>query len=125
VAPSTVINSDHYLTFFSIDLKGCLGTSAKVQIQQKTMCRIALGLVRRLALQACHADPESYRESNDLMRRTYGLTVIDGAWSFGLMIAETRGELVEPEPVREGGETSVEKIANFKRNLDWKHYVSH
>jgi len=89
---STVISADHWFSFISIDIKGCLGTVAKVDIQDRIAKRINLGIIFRLARQARHADPNTFRPPNDLMRRTYGLTVVTNTWQMYVMLAESNGD---------------------------------
>jgi len=82
-------HADHWFSFISIDVKGCLGTTAKVDIQDRIAMRINLGIIFRLAFQARHADPGTFRAPDDVMRRTYGLTVVTKTWELYVMIAET------------------------------------
>ena len=69
-------------------MKGCLGTTAKVDIQDRIAMRINLGIIFRLAFQLRHADPGTFRAPDDVMRRTYGLTVVTKTCELYVMIAE-------------------------------------
>jgi len=77
-------HSHHIPTMVSlpiIDLKGCLGTRAKVDIQDRISMRISLGITIRLATQAASVDPETYRPADEVMRKTYGLTIVTDTWN--------------------------------------------
>ncbi len=83
-----VSTSDHWFSYLSVDIKGCLGTMAKLEMQDRTAQRINLGIIFRLARQARHADSTSFRAPSDVMRGTYGLTVMTDSWRLSSMIAE-------------------------------------
>ena len=89
VVNDTVITAEHWFSFVSIDVKGCLGTIAMVDIQDRIAMRVNLGIIFRLASQARHADPRTFRPPDDVMRRTYGMTVMTKNWQLYVMIAET------------------------------------
>ncbi len=50
--------------------------------------RMNLGIIFRLAFQLRHADPGTFRAPDDVMRRTYGLTVVTKTCELYVMIAE-------------------------------------
>lgn len=111
------------------------------------MLRISLGITRRLALQALQADPASYRECGEIMRRVWGIIIVAGRWQVFLMYAaldeggerrREQGEMEERWSRSEGGtghgaqgghaaqeaDRLAIKVDRCKLALDWHDYVS-
>ncbi len=85
--------------------------------------RISLGITIRLATQAASVDPETYRPADEVMRKTYGLTIVTDTWNLYVMVAE-KAQIGE----REGEEMTNEKMSQKKerlcRDLKVKAYVN-
>ncbi len=111
-----------------MDLKGCSGALSTALLQDRTMLRISLGITRRLALQALQADPASYRECGEIMRRVWGIIIVAGRWQVFLMYAaldeggerrREQGEMEERWSRSEGG-TGLKEDMPPKKQIDWR-----
>ncbi len=85
--------------------------------------RISLGITIRLATQAASVDPETYRPADEVMRKTYGLTIVTDTWNLYVMLAE-KAQIGEREGEEMTNETMSQKKERLCQDLKVKAYVS-
>ena len=81
------ILSDHFFSFFFVELKGPSGSAGEARIQNSIACNVSLRMHLHLAKLARNADPDSFRPPGEMMLRVYGLQTGGGGSQWKLVVA--------------------------------------